>query len=406
MRIDRCFSSESGAPYGGVVFRRADSEIRSISGETIFEMRDVEVPKDWSQTAVDILAQKYLRKAGVPAALKKVREKGVPASLQRSMPDIAALAKLPAEERYGPETSARQVFDRMAGAWTYWGWKGGYFDDETAALAYMDEMRAMLAAQIAAPNSPQWFNTGLHWAYGVDAAGQGHFFVDHASGALTESDSAYERPQPHACFIQSVNDSLTGDGGVMDLWKREALLFKYGSGSGTNFSNIRGADEPLSSGGRSSGLLSFLKVGDAAAGAVKSGGTTRRAAKMVVVDADHPDIEDFVSWKTREEEKVAALVAGSRALAKHLPLVLEACWAGAEKDTRFDPKENSALKAAVRDAKKAFVPDASIRRVIDFARQGYRHIEVDAYDLDWDSEGYRTVSGQNANNSIRVTDSF
>ena len=405
MRIDRRFSDENAAPYGGAVFRRADSEIRSISGEIIFEMRDLEVPKNWSQTAVDILAQKYLRKAGVPARTKKVREKGVPDFLQRSMPDIAALAKMPADERYGPETSAKQIFDRMAGAWTYWGWKGGYFDSEEAALAYMDEMRAMLALQIAAPNSPQWFNTGLHWAYGIDAAGQGHYYVDHVTGALTESDSAYERPQPHACFIQSVDDSLTGDGGVMDLWKREALLFKYGSGSGTNFSNIRGADEPLSSGGKSSGLLSFLKVGDAAAGAVKSGGTTRRAAKMVVVDADHPDIEDFVSWKTREEEKVAALVAGSCALAKHLPLVLEACWQG-DKESRFDPKKNPALNAAVKEAKKAFIPDASIRRVIDFARQGYRKINVDAYDLDWDSESYRTISGQNANNSVRVTDAF
>ena len=406
MRIERRFSDEKAAPYGAIVFRRADSEIRTFTGDIIFEMRDLEVPKDWSQTAVDILAQKYLRKAGVPARTKKVKEKGVPEFLQRSMPDIAALAKLPAEDRYGPEKTAQQVFDRMAGTWTYWGWKGGYFSDEKAARAYFDEMRIMLARQIGAPNSPQWFNTGLHWAYGIDAAGQGHSYVDHASGALCESESAYERPQPHACFIQSVDDSLTGDGGVMDLWKREALLFKYGSGSGTNFSNIRGADEPLSSGGKSSGLLSFLKVGDAAAGAVKSGGTTRRAAKMIVVDADHPDIEEFVSWKIREEEKVAALVTGSRTLRKHLPRVLDACWASDNDETRFDPKKNAALKAAIKEAKKAFVPDASVRRVIDFAKQGYKQIAIDAYDLDWDSEGYRTVSGQNANNSVRVSDAF
>ncbi|WP_425407829.1 vitamin B12-dependent ribonucleotide reductase [Hyphococcus sp.] len=410
MRIERRYSDDGGGAYGarpdGVIFRRADSEIRTISGDIIFEMRDLEVPKGWSQTAIDILAQKYLRKAGVPAATRKVAEKGMPAFLQRSMPDIKALAKLPADQRYGPETSAKQVFDRMAGAWAYWGWKGGYFSDEDSARAYLDEMRAMLAMQIAAPNSPQWFNTGLHWAYGIDAVGQGHFYVDHASGRLTESESAYERPQPHACFIQSVKDSLTGDGGVMDLWKREALLFKYGSGSGTNFSNLRGADEPLSSGGKSSGLLSFLKVGDAAAGAVKSGGTTRRAAKMVVVDADHPDIEEFVSWKTREEEKVAMLVAGSRATAKHLPLILAACWAVDDDDKRCEPGENPALKSAVRDAKKAFIPEASIKRVIDFARQGYREIVVERYDLDWDSESYRTVSGQNANNSVRVTGDF
>ncbi len=406
MRIDRRFSQQTGTPYGAIAFRRADSEIRSITGEIIFEMRDLEVPKGWSQTAIDILAQKYLRKAGVPAATRKVPEKGVPKFLQRSMPNVAALAKLPAEERYGAEKSAKQIFDRMAGAWTYWGWKGGYFDNEDAAQVYFDEMRAMLAMQIAAPNSPQWFNTGLHWAYGIDGAGQGHFYVDHENGQLTTSDSAYERPQPHACFIQSVDDSLAGENGVMDLWKREALLFKYGSGSGTNFSNIRAADEPLSSGGKSSGLLSFLKVGDAAAGAVKSGGTTRRAAKMVIVDVDHPDIEQFVTWKAREEEKVAALVAGSHALAKHLPLVLSACWVLGNDEAQVDPGKNTTLKSAIRSARKSFIPDGSINRILDYAKQGYRSITIDTYDLDWDSESYRTIAGQNSNNSVRITDSF
>jgi len=406
MLINRRFCPSPGAPYGAAAMRRADSEIRSITGEMIFEMRGLEIPEGWSQTAIDILAQKYLRKAGVPAATKKVAEKGVPKFLQRSMPDIARLAKLPREDRYGPETSAAQMFDRMAGAWAYWGWKGGYFNNEKSAQSYFDEMRAMLAAQIGAPNSPQWFNTGLHWAYGIDGPGQGHFYVDHETGGLCESESAYERPQPHACFIQSVDDNLASDGGVMDLWKREALLFKYGAGSGTNFSNIRGADEPLSSGGKSSGLLSFLKVGDAAAGAVKSGGTTRRAAKMVVVDIDHPDIEKFISWKQREENKVAALVAGSRAMAQHLPKVMAACWASDDKDTRFEPKKNPALKEAVKAAKKAFIPDVSVKRVIDFARQGYREIELDIFDLDWDGEAYRTVAGQNANNSVRINDAF
>ena len=409
MRIERRYSKDWTADYGGAAFRRADSEIRSFGGEIIFEMRDVEVPKGWSQTAVDILAQKYFRKAGVPAATKKVREKGVPGFLQRSMPDVAALAKMPAEKRYGPETSAKQAFDRMAGAWAYWGWKGGYFSKEEDAQAYMDEMRAMLAEQIGAPNSPQWFNTGLHWAYGIDSGGQGHYYIDHETGQLTPSESAYERPQPHACFIQSVDDNLAGENGVMDLWRREALLFKYGSGTGTNFSNIRGEGEPLSSGGKSSGLMSFLKVGDVAAGAVKSGGTTRRAAKMVIVDADHPDIEAFVRWKATEEEKVAALVAGSRALAHHLPKVIAACWpeGAEEKDqTRFETAENPALKEAVKNAKRAFIPDASIKRVIDYAREGYRDIEVDVYSLDWDAEGYRTVSGQNSNNSVRISDAF
>ncbi|MEM9495530.1 MAG: vitamin B12-dependent ribonucleotide reductase [Pseudomonadota bacterium] len=418
MLIERRYAPDADKPYAAAPMRRAASEIRTFTGDIIFEMRNIEAPAEWSQTAIDILAQKYFRKAGVPAATRKVSEKGVPRFLQRSMPDVAKLAKLPAEKRYGGETSAAQVFNRMAGAWAYWGWKGGYFDDEDAARAYLDEMRAMLAAQIGAPNSPQWFNTGLYWAYGIDGPGQGHHYVDADTGAVTASDSAYERPQPHACFIQSVEDSLAGDGGVMDLWRREALLFKYGSGSGTNFSNIRGADEPLSSGGKSSGLLSFLKVGDAAAGAVKSGGTTRRAAKMVVVDVDHPDIEEFVTWKKREEEKVAALAAGSRAMARFLPPIVEAVWAydagddaadenGAGADAaRFDTGANKALAAAVKAARAGFIPDASIKRVIDFARQGARAIEVDVHGLDWEGEGYRTVAGQNANNSVRIKDAF
>ena len=243
-----------------------------------------------------MIAQKYFRKAGVPASLKKVKEKGVPEFLWRSVPDGDEVER-------GGETSAKQVFDRLAGAWCYWGWKGGYFSTEEDAQAYFDEMRFMLASQMAAPNSPQWFNTGLHWAYGIDGPGQGHYYVDHASKELTRSTSAYEHPQPHACFIQSVADDLVGDGGIMDLWVREARLFKYGSGTGTNFSSLRAADEPLSGGGKSSGLMGFLKIGDRAAGAIKSGGTTRRAAKMVICDADHPDIQEFINWKVQAKSR-------------------------------------------------------------------------------------------------------
>ena len=173
------------------------------------------------------------------------------------------------------------MFNRLAGTWTYWGWKGGYFSDEEDARTYYDEMCYMLAAQMAAPGSPQWFNTGMHWAYGIDGPSQGHHYVDYKTGKLTRSASAYERPQPHACFIQSVGDDLVGEGGIMDLWVREARLFKYGSGTGSNFSALRAENEPLTGGGRSSGLMSFLRIGDRAAGAIKSGGTTRRAAKMV-----------------------------------------------------------------------------------------------------------------------------
>src|SRR5690606_36940140 len=260
------------------------------------------------------LAQKYFRKRGVPKALRRVEEPDVPSFLWRGEPDETVLAGLPEAERSGGATSARQVFDRLAGTWAYWGWKGGYFDTEEDASAFFDDMRYMLASQMGAPNSPQWFNTGLHWAYGIDGPSQGHHYVDYRSGQLTRAASAYEHPQPHACFIQSVEADLVNDNGIMDLWVREARLFKYGSGTGSNFSKLRGENEPLAGGGKSSGLMSFLKIGDRAAGAIKSGGTTRRAAKMVTVDLDHPDIEDFVNWKVREELKVAAMAEGIKRL--------------------------------------------------------------------------------------------
>ncbi|MBL0899645.1 MAG: vitamin B12-dependent ribonucleotide reductase, partial [Reyranella sp.] len=324
-----------------------------------------------------------------------------------SAPDEVALAELPADQRYGAETSARQVFHRMAGTWTYWGWKGGYFDSEDDARTFYDEHCRMLAAQICAPNSPQWFNTGLHWAYGIDGPGQGHWYVDHRDGQAYKSTSSYERPQPHACFIQSVSDDLVNEGGIMDLWVREARLFKYGSGTGSNFSRVRGQGERLSGGGKSSGLMSFLKIGDRAAGAIKSGGTTRRAAKMVSVDIDHPDIEEFISWKMLEEQKVAALVTGSRLANRHLNAVMKACLeSGLAGDAAFDPQQNPTLRREVAAARRAELPENYIHRVVQFARQGYRHIEFPTFDTDWESEAYASVSGQNANNSVRVTDAF
>ncbi len=346
MKISRLFTDPDRSPYATIEFRTVASEIRNPDGSVVFRQESVEVPAAWSQVACDVLAQKYLRKAGIPAHLQPVKERGVPAWLWRHQGDAAALAALPAAERFRGETSAREVFDRLAGTWTYWGWKSGYFDEETDARAFFDELRYMLATQRAAPNSPQWFNTGLHWAYGIDGPAQGHYFADPRTGDVAASKSAYERPQPHACFIQSIDDDLVNAGGIMDLWVREARLFKYGSGSGTNFSRLRGENEPLSGGGRSSGLMSFLKIGDRAAGAIKSGGTTRRAAKMVVVDIDHPDIEAFITWKLREEQKVAALVAGSRAARKHLQEIVDACFAfdaihddavHANDEARFDP---------------------------------------------------------------------
>ncbi|MDA5094588.1 vitamin B12-dependent ribonucleotide reductase [Aliiroseovarius sp. KMU-50] len=407
MKIERKFTKAGAGAYADLEFTTTSSEIRNPDGTIVFQLNDCEIPSSWSQVASDVIAQKYFRKAGVPAVLKKVKEKGVPEFLWRSVPDEKAIAALPEEERFGGETSAKQVFDRLAGAWAYWGWKGGYFSTEEDARAYYDEMRHMLASQRAAPNSPQWFNTGLHWAYGIDGPSQGHYYVDHATKKLTRSSSAYEHPQPHACFIQSVGDDLVGDGGIMDLWVREARLFKYGSGTGTNFSSLRAENEALSGGGKSSGLMGFLKIGDRAAGAIKSGGTTRRAAKMVIVDADHPDIEEYINWKVKEEQKVASLVAGSKMHETHLNDIFAAirAWDGAEDDA-FDPKVNEGLKGAVRAAKKVAIPEAYVKRVLDYAKQGFGSIEFPTYDTDWDSEAYATVSGQNSNNSVRVTDAF
>ncbi len=407
MRIERRYTKAGQSPYAGIEFRKAKSEIRNPDGSVVFSLEGIDVPASWSQVACDVIAQKYFRKAGVPARLKKVEENDVPSFLWRSVADEAALAGLPEDQRYGSEMSSTQVFDRLAGTWTYWGWKGKYFNSEDDAQAFFDEMRHMLAAQIAAPNSPQWFNTGLHWAYGIDGPGQGHYYVDPFTGKLTKSKSSYEHPQPHACFIQSVADDLVNEGGIMDLWVREARLFKYGSGTGSNFSRLRGENERLSGGGKSSGLMSFLKIGDRAAGAIKSGGTTRRAAKMVVVDVDHPDIEAYIDWKVKEEEKVASLVTGSKIVKKHLKAILKACVnCEGEGDDCFNAEKNPALKKAIKAARRDSVPDNYIKRVIQFARQGYNDIQFDTYDTDWDSEAYLTVSGQNSNNSVRVTDEF
>ncbi len=287
------------------------SVIRNPNGEKVFEMTNVEVPKHWSQIATDILAQKYFRKAGVPQA----------------------------DGSLGRETSIKEVANRMAGCWRQWGEKYGYFASTQDAQVFYDELVYSILYQSCAPNSPQWFNTGLFSEYGINGKAQGHYYVDPITGELERSKNAYERPQPHACFILSVDDDLVNEGGIMDLWVREARIFKYGSGVGTNYSNIRAEGEKLSGGGTSSGLMSFLKIGDRAAGAIKSGGTTRRAAKMVCLDLDHPEIIDFISWKVEEEKKVAALIAAG-------------------------------------------------------------------YASDYEGEAYKTVSGQNSNNSVRIPNEF
>ncbi len=293
LRFTRRFSEEGKDPFDSVEYEYRSSVIREPDGTVVFEMKDIEIPKNWSQVATDIMAQKYFRKAGVP----QYNKDGSPKLEADGSPML------------GPETSAKQTIHRLVGTWRYWGERYGYFASAADAQVFYDELIVMHLRQMVAPNSPQWFNTGLHWAHGINGPAQGHYYVDPDTAVMTKSNDAYSHPQPHACFIQSVDDDLVNEGGIMDLWTREARLFKYGSGTGTNFSGLRGKGEPLSGGGKSSGLMSWLKIGDRAAGAIKSGGTTRRAAKMVILNLDHPDIEEFINWKVEEEKKVAALIA-------------------------------------------------------------------------------------------------
>jgi len=407
VKIQRRFTVMGRSPYEGVPFQKRHSEIRNPNGSLVFEARDIDVPSHWSQVAIDILAQKYFRKAGVPQR----DADGKPVVDDAGNPVV------------GGERDARQVFGRLAGCWRQWGEQYGYFDSTEDAQAFHDELCHMLAAQHAAPNSPQWFNTGLHYAYGITGPAQGHYFVDPSTGKLHKSRNAYERPQPHACFIQAVTDDLVNEGGIMDLWTREARLFKYGSGTGSNFSALRGANEPLSGGGRSSGLMSFLRIGDRAAGAIKSGGTTRRAAKMVCLDLDHPDVEAFISWKVVEEQKVAALVAGSKQIRRHLNAVINSCHVRTEHGAVPDagstagsavaggrivaaPRENPQLAFALHEARQACVPESYLHRALQLAQQGFHALDIPEYDTDWDGDAYATVSGQNSNNSVRVPNEF
>jgi len=398
MLMTRRFTTAGNGPFASLTFTPRTSRIVNPNGSVVFEMTDIMVPDGWSQVAVDILSQKYFRKAGVAATTIKVPEDGIPEWLQRSSAVLGSAEV--------GESDSRQVFLRLAGCWTYWGMKGGYFTNESDAQTFHDEVAYMLAAQMVAPNSPQWFNTGLAWAYGIEGPPQGHYFVDPTTQTMNRSTSAYERPQPHACFIQSVSDDLVNEGGIMDLWVREARIFKYGSGTGSNFSRIRGDGEPLSGGGKSSGLMSFLKIGDRAAGAIKSGGTTRRAAKMVVLDLDHPDIEEFISWKVIEEQKVAALVSGSRSLNLHMNAVLKSVVDHPYAHDRYDPVRNINFRQAVLNARTALVPENYIARVIQLAKQGITSIEIEEYNTDWTSKAYYTVSGQNSNNTVRIPNAF
>ena len=393
MRIERRFSRFGQSPYEGLKFVKRSSEIRNPDGSTVFKLDNIDIPESWSQLAIDILAQKYFRKAGVPQR----DDAGNPILGTDGKPAL------------GGERDAKQVFERMAGCWTHWGKTYGYFKTIEDSAAFHDELCFMLAHQMAAPNSPQWFNTGLHYAYGLSGPAQGHFYVDPKTREVVKATNAFEHPQPHACFIQSIEDDLVNENGIMDLWVREARLFKYGSGTGTNFSKLRGDGESLSGGGRSSGLMSFLRIGDRAAGAIKSGGTTRRAAKMVCLDLDHPDIEEFIDWKVVEEQKVAAMVTGSKICAQRLNAVLKACHivdAEGAPHVSIDSKQNSILREALAAARRDNVPEAYIQRMFSYAQQGFTHFVFHEYDTNWDGKAYQTVSGQNSNNSVRIPNEF
>lgn len=379
VKIERRFTRKGHDPYEGIAWEVRTSEIKDPNGRVIFSQNDVTVPSGWSQIATDIIAHKYFRKAGVPR------------------PDGTT----------GGEHDAREVFHRLAHTWRVWGERVGYFDGEEDAQAFYDEMCAMLARQMGAPNSPQWFNTGLYEAYGLKGPAQGHFYVDHETGKLQKAKSAYERPQPHACFILNIEDNLVNDDGIMSLVTREARLFKYGSGTGSNFSRIRAEGEHLSGGGVSSGLLSFLKIADRSAAAIKSGGTTRRAAKMVILDADHPDIEKYVEWKEGEEYKVATMIAGSKLLRRTAAAVGRAVDAGkGDLASRANPLLNPELGREVTRALADGVPEQWLLQLLRMAAEGTDPGEIKEFTADWQDEAYVTVSGQSSNNSVRVTEDF
>ncbi len=386
LSITRVFTKEGQDPLEQVEYEVRSSVIRNSDGSVVKEIKHVEVPVFWSQVATDILAQKYFRKAGVP--LKNA--------------DGSAVKNEAGEQVYGSETSSKQVVRRLAGTWRWWGEEHGYFATAKDAQSFQDEMEHMLIHQMAAPNSPQWFNTGLNWAYGITGSPQGHYYVDPETGSLKVSEDAYTHPQPHACFIQKVNDDLVNPGGIFDALTREARLFKYGSGTGSSFSTLRARGEPLSGGGKTSGMMSWLRIFDRSAGAIQSGGTTRRAAKMVVVDADHPDVEEFINWKVLEEQKVADLVTGSVINSHNLNEIMKV--AVAEKTTDYHKSEQ--LRRAIQRALSRQVPMNYVVRALALVDQGYDHLDFPTFNTHFESEAYNTVSGQNSNNSVRVTNEF
>lgn len=388
MKFIRHFTEETKSDvYGGLRFVERTSAVRDKDGSKLSNYKVV-VPDFWDQNSVDILASKYCRKAGVPDTVKYVNESGIPIHLQRQVPESSAT--------FGGEHYAGAVIDRIVGAWAYCGLKNKYFDDDQSAIIFFDELRWLMMRQYFAPASPQWFNAGLWWAYGIEGERSGLFKVDN-EGKPYEVNKSYKSPILHACFIQSLKDDLVNAGGIMDLVTREAKVFKFGGGSGSNFSALRGEGEELSGGGKSSGFMSFVKVNDVAAGAIKSGGTTRRAARMVILDCDHPDLEAFIDWKVKEEDKVAALVAGSKVIRSFISKAIEA--------SKDDNSAAHDFGKAVKEAVRLGVPRRIINRVEALIEQGLP-VTFEEFNTDFEGEAYKSVSGQNANNSVRVTNEF
>jgi ribonucleoside-diphosphate reductase alpha chain len=398
-------AADDADPFVGLSWKTVDIEIYSADPADRVCLTDIEVPAHWSYSAAQTFARYYIRRAGIPVVLTKVSEAEIPQFLWRSVPDTAALMALPEELRTTQETSARQVFLRLAGMWTYWGVKAGYFDTHADAKTFHDEICTMLARQVMAPNSPQWFNTGLFWAYGMEGPAQGHFIANHETGRVQRSINAYERPQLSACFIHGVNDELVNEGGIMHLFEREARVFKYGAGAGANVSAIRGAGEELSGGANALGLMRFLSVGDKAAGAIRAGGLPRRAGKMVVVDIDHPDVVGFVRWKGEEQFKAAALITGARVMRQHLGAVMSAIQ-HQRGEGRFNPAQNNMLKLAIAQARGARIPAAAIERVMAYAREGYRELHIPIYTAEDGAEVFFTVGAHQTTQAVRVTHRF
>ena len=373
---------------------KTDSEVRKFDGTIVSSIKDVEAPKNWSASAINIVAQKYMRKTKVPVSLIKVRNKD-----DKNVPDwlLPSIAAEGSEETR--ETSILQTVMRLAGTWTYWGVKGGHIHPGDAE-AHLISIAEDILNQLAMPNSPQWFNTGIHWAYGIKGSPKENWRATEVGGEAKLVENYYENPQVHACFLNSVEDKISGEGGIIDLIAREAIIFSGGSGSGANFSHVRSKYEEISNGGMSSGLLSFLRVGDASAGAIKSGGTTRRAAKMVVVDIDHPEVDDFIDWKVKEENKVADLVTGSKINAVCVKEIYD------EAKINPDIATNQNLRSVIAQAMKYKCPNGLIDKAIKLAQMGYEMPVIDTFDTDWQSEAYATVNGQNSNNTVSIPNAF